>query len=173
MRFIRQSSKLHALQETEFQDGNESLHGMSIPARIKLTLTQPSVLLKQQNQAKVNFVGCGSALQAGVTKRDKAMLDLLLFVGTLKVTGTGWNALAQSLKASDMVGQDVIIFEGTVRKDAIGNLDSLTHFFGIGSHFYTISPSMPINILALRLSNSNYTQKLGVPNITVRLKMMI
>ena len=59
------------------------------------------------------------------------------------------------------------------RNDTLGKLYSLTHFFGIGTHFITISPSMRNNILALRLSIANHAQSFDIPNIIIRSKLMI
>ena len=39
-----------------------------------------------------------------------------MFVGTLKVTVTCWNDLAQALQVSDLIGQVVIIFGGIVNR---------------------------------------------------------
>ena len=58
------------------------------------------------------------------------------------------------------------------RNDTLGKLYSLTHFFGIGTHFITISPSMRNNVMALRMCLQNATQKFEVPTITVRSQMI-
>ena len=59
------------------------------------------------------------------------------------------------------------------REQTLNKLYALSYFFGIGTHFITLSPSMRNNILALRFSILDYKKKFQLPNITIRSKMMI
>ena len=59
------------------------------------------------------------------------------------------------------------------RSTTLNKLYALTYFFGIPTHFITISPSMRNNTLALRISVTDYKQKLDIPNITLRSQLMI
>ena len=49
------------------------------------------------------------------------------------------------------------------RSDTLGKLYSLTHFFGMATHFITLSPSMRHNMIALKICVSNATKEITIP----------
>ncbi len=78
-----------------------------------------------------------------------------------------------------IIGQTVLwsVFE---RKDILAKIYSLSHSFGIPSHFLTISPSTRHNIVALRLSlkkvdrekNTTTEKEFLLPTITDRTRII-
>lgn len=58
-------------------------------------------------------------------------------------------------------------------EDTLRKIYSLTHFFGVATHFITLSSSMRNNVIALRLCSTNQEEEFEVPNITARSQMMI
>ncbi len=60
------------------------------------------------------------------------------------------------------------------RGDILGKFYSMHHFFGVGTHFLTISPAMRHNVLAVRLAYTDATGKqFKLPDIITRTKKII
>ena len=59
------------------------------------------------------------------------------------------------------------------RSDTLGKLFSLTHFFGVATHFITLSPSMRANKIALRMCINDNSEEFKLPTITARTQMII
>ncbi|MCP4053864.1 MAG: hypothetical protein GY739_12520, partial [Mesoflavibacter sp.] len=84
-----------------------------------------------------------------------------------------------SIKLSERIQRLVKIIERKVewsegeRKDTLGKLYALTHFFGLPTHFITISPAIRNNVLALRMTLTDDDDEIEIPPIEIRAQWLV